>query len=119
MNCPLCNINLSEEKIFYEDSLFLVVRTKNLKGHRERIMIILKEHNPRVNYKVMEAALDILAEIGKKVFSYTPKWVIMDSTFATIKQHWHLVASDLNPKSDDFEQMLITKWVKIIDNVNS
>jgi len=81
-------------------------------------MIVLKEHQPRVTFKAKEMALDILAKIGKEAFKYTPKWVIMDTTFATIKQHWHLVASDLDPKSDDFDQILITKWIKVIDNVN-
>jgi hypothetical protein len=54
--------------------------------------------------------------VGKKVFSYAPKFVIMDSTFATINDHWHLVATDLNPNSEDFPQILATKWVSVIDN---
>jgi hypothetical protein len=52
-------------------------------------------------------------------FSYTPKFVIMDTTFATINDHWHLVATDLNPKSQDFDQILSTKWIKVIDNATT
>jgi len=40
----------------------------------------------------------------------------MDSTFATVNDHWHLVATDLNPKSKDYNQILATRWVTVIDN---
>ncbi len=80
-------------------------------------MIIYKRHEHTIPYKAYERALDILSKIGKNAFSYTPKFVIMDSTFATITDHWHLVATDLNPESEDFSQILATKWVSVIDNV--
>jgi hypothetical protein len=40
----------------------------------------------------------------------------MDTTFATINDHWHLVATDLDPESDDFKQILATRWIKVVDN---
>jgi len=114
--CPFCQLDLKTEKVYHEDRSFIVLKTANLKGHRERIMIIYKQHEHTISYKAYEHALDILSKIGKKAFSYTPKFVIMDSTFATINDHWHLVATDLNPKSEDFNQILATKWVSVIDN---
>jgi hypothetical protein len=108
---------LKREKVYHEDGSFIVLRTENLKGHRERIMIISKRHEHTIPYKAYEHALDILSKIGKKAFSYTPKFVIMDSTFATITDHWHLVATDLIPESKDFSQILATRWVSVIDNV--
>ena len=116
MSCPLCNLDLEKERKFYEDRSFIVLRTKTEKGHRERIMIISKRHEHTLPQKEYEHALDILTKIGKEVFNYTPKFVIMDSTFATINDHWHLVATDLNPKSEDFNQILATRWIKVIDN---
>lgn len=116
LNCPLCGLDLDREKIFYADQSFIVLRTKTLKGHRERIMIVYRKHEHTISYKAVERALDILSKIGRKVFSYTPKFVIMDSTFATINDHWHLVASDLDPKSEDFDQILATRWIKVVDN---
>jgi predicted enzyme involved in methoxymalonyl-ACP biosynthesis len=59
----------------------------------------------------------MLSEIGREVFKYTPKFVIVDSTFASINNNWHPVASDLDPKSEDFDQILSTKWIKVADNV--
>jgi hypothetical protein len=114
--CPLCELNLKEEKVFFEDSSFIVLETKNLKGHKERIMIVFKRHEHELPYRVVERALDIITKIGRKLFSYTPKFVILDSTFATINDHWHLVATDLDPKSEDFNQVLATRWIKVIDN---
>jgi hypothetical protein len=116
LNCPLCELNLKEEKVYFEDNSFIVLRTKKLKGHKERIMIVYKRHEHEISYKAVERALDILGKIGRKLFSYTPKFVIMDSTFATINDHWHLVASDLDPKSEDFDQILATRWIRIVDN---
>jgi hypothetical protein len=116
LNCPLCELNLKEEKVYFEDDPFTVLRTKKLKGHRERIMIVYKRHEHELPYRAVEHALDVLTNIGRKLFSYTPKFVIMDSTFATINDHWHLVATDLDPKSEDFDQILATRWIKVIDN---
>ena len=113
--CPLCNLKLEDEVIHGEYGPFLVLRTKDLKGHKERIMIVYKEHVHRINWKEYDAAIEFLIEVGKRVFNYTPKFVIMDSTFATITEHWHLVCTDLDPKSDDFDQIIKTKWLKVVD----
>jgi len=116
LSCPLCELDLKNEKIYYEDESFIVLRTKTLKGHRERVMIVYKKHEHTIPYKAYEHALHILSNIGRKVFSYTPKFVIMDTTFATINDHWHLVATDLDPKSEDFDQVLATRWIEVVDN---
>jgi hypothetical protein len=117
--CSLCNLDLTKEKKYYEDQSFMVLKTKTAKGHRERIMIIYKRHEHTIPQNAYEHALDVLTGIGKTVFSYTPKFVIMDTTFATINDHWHLVATDLNPKSQDFNQILSTRWIKVIDNTTA
>ncbi len=116
LKCPLCKLDLKEEKVYFEDDSFIVLRTKKLKGHKERVMIVFKRHEHTLPFRAVERALDILAKMGRKLFSYTPKFVIMDSTFATINDHWHLVATDLDPKSEDFDQILATRWIKVLDN---
>lgn len=116
VQCLLCRLDLKKEKIYYDDKSFLVLRTKNLKGHKERIMILYKQHEHTMPYKAFERALDMISDIGRRVFKYTPKFVIMDTTFATINDHWHLVATDLDPKSKDFDQILATRWIRFIDN---
>ena len=116
LKCPLCELDLREEKVYFEDDSFIVLRTKKLKGHKERVMIVSKRHEHVLPFRAVERALDILAKMGRKLFCYTPKFVIMDSTFATINDHWHLVATDLDPKSEDFDQILATRWIKVLDN---
>jgi len=44
--------------------------------------------------------------------------VIMDTTFATINDHWHLVATDLDSTSQDFDMILATRWIKVVDNIS-
>ncbi|MEM2104100.1 MAG: hypothetical protein QW717_04340 [Candidatus Bathyarchaeia archaeon] len=117
-NCPLCSLDMQKEKIFYQDDLFIVLRTAKLKGHRERIMIVYKQHQNTISYEEYERALKIVSDIGREVFKYAPKFVILDGTFASIKDHWHLVASDLDPKSEDFDQILATRWIKVLDNTH-
>lgn len=119
IGCPLCKLDLKKEKIFYDDRSFLILRTKDLKGHKERIMIVYKRHEHTISYKAIERALDLLSDMGRKVFSYTPKFVIMDATFATINDHWHLVGTDLDPMSKDFDQILSTRWIKVVDNATA
>jgi hypothetical protein len=116
VKCPLCELDVKREKIFHEDKSFITLRTENLKGHRERIMMVYKAHEHSIPHKLYERGLDILSKISRDVFSYTPKAVIMDSTFATINDHWHLVVTDLNPQSEDFDQILATRWVTVVDN---
>ena len=112
VNCPLCNL---KEVPYYEDDFISVVRTKNMKGHQERLMVVWKEH--LVNLPSYQEAYAImrLIEVGKKQFYYTPKFILMEGTFQSIKSHWHIVATDLNPESDDFRQILKTSWIEVID----
>jgi len=112
--CPLCNFSSKKEKIYYENDKIIIVRTKDLKGHKERIMVVTKDHVVNVPQELFEYAIYKLAEIGLKVFNYTPKFVIMESTFSGIKAHWHLVATDLDPNSKDFKQILATPWLEVV-----
>ena len=119
VGCPFCSLDPKKEKVFYEDNKFIILRTNDLKNHKERIMIVLKRHMHSISRKMYERALDLLAETGRKLFSYTPKFIVMDTTFATINDHWHLVATDLNPKSEDFDQILATRWIQFVDNTTN
>jgi hypothetical protein len=80
-------------------------------------MILYRRHQHVIPKKEYERALNVLSKIGREAFKYTPKFVILDSTFASINNRWYLVASDLDPKSEDFDQILSTKWIKVVDDV--
>ena len=49
--CPFCQLNLDKEHVYHEDRSFVVLRTTDLKGHRERIMVIYKQHEHTIPYK--------------------------------------------------------------------
>ncbi len=110
--CPLCN--LEDELTIYKDDKITICETKNRKGHRRRIMVVYNKHVRQVSEDIREYALKKLEEIGREVFSYTYKFVLLDSTYGSIPEHWHIVATDLDPNSDDFEQVLGTPWLKVI-----
>jgi len=117
--CPLCGVwDREPENVFYQDEEKAVVRTKYLKGHRERIMIVWKEHVREISEEARNRALKVLEEVGKRVFSYTPKFVIMEGNLARnsmVPDHWHLIASDLDPRAEDFEKILSTPWIGVVE----
>jgi len=113
-DCPLCNLETNKEIVFYEDDLIVILQTKKLKGHRKRIMVVWKEHYTNIPDSQYMYALVKLVDVGKKVFNYTPKFVVMEGTFQAIKHHWHLVATDLDCNSEDYEQILATPWLEVV-----
>lgn len=114
MSCPLCNVWEREpDNVFFENDKFVVMRTKNLKGHKERVMILSKEHVADINTEFTEV-LYFLRETIKPLFQYTSKVVVMDRTYGSIPDHWHYVVTDLDPNSDDFYQVLGTPWIEVI-----
>ena len=115
MGCPLCQVWEREpDNVFYEDEKWAVVRTLNLKGHRERIQIVLKEHRANASKDERNESINILKKISEKVFDYTYKVIILDGTYGSIPQHFHMVATDLEPYCEDFHQILGTPWLKVI-----
>jgi len=86
-----------------------------MKGHKERLMLLHKEHLKSLDEGSIGEAYLLLRNIGSKFFSYTNKWAIFEPVYATVPDHWHRVASDLDEKADDWKQILKTPRV-IIEN---
>jgi hypothetical protein len=104
--CPLCTI--PSEEVLMEFPRWRLARTKTMKGHKERLMIYHRDHVKTVDEQSVGEAHMILLTIGQKFFSYTAQWGIFEPVYATVPDHWHRVASDLDPGSDDYEQILKT-----------
>jgi len=111
MACALC-IAVETEAGLFEDDAVKILRTKNLKGHRERIMVVSKGHEP--NSWLETYMLKKLEDAGMKLFDYTYKFVIVATDYASVPDHPHFIASDLEP-GDDHLQLLGTRWIKVID----
>ena len=116
-SCPLCEA-IKNEPHLAENKDFVILRTKKMKGHKERIMIVFRVHVMELLSPSYNEGEAFLTEIGKQLFSYVPFFVIMEPTFASIKDHWHLVASDLDHTAEDYKQVLETEWRKVVSTVD-
>jgi hypothetical protein len=104
--CRLCKIPLKEVLVDFDR--WSLVRAKNLKGHRERLMLVSKRHSKQLDEGSIGEAYLLLNSIGQRFFGYADQWAIFESDFATIPDHWHRIASDLDANADDFQQILKT-----------
>jgi len=113
-DCPLCRAN-KEERFYYQDKWVKVLDTAKLKGHKKRIMVLLKTHRATVPEWLQAHMLEALERTGRRVFASEYKFVIMSPLNGNVPDHAHFVASDLNPNSDDWEQILATPWMRVVD----
>ena len=112
-SCPLCRI--SQEEVLAEFQRWKLARTKTMKGHRERLMLFHKDHVRTLDEGSIGEAYLLLMKAGSEFFAYTDKWAIFEPAYATVPDHWHRVASDLDKNADDDAQILKTPRM-IIDN---
>ncbi len=115
LQCPLCKIPQGE--VLAEFQSWKLARTKTMKGHKERLMLFHREHLKTLDEGSIGEAYLLLSQVGAKFFSYAEKWAIFEPVYATVPDHWHRVASDLNEKAQDYAQILKTPRT-IIDNHN-
>ncbi|TMH96221.1 hypothetical protein E6H37_03725 [Candidatus Bathyarchaeota archaeon] len=111
--CSLCNI--SQEEVLAEFPRWKLVRTKTMKGHRERLMLFHRDHVRTLDEGSIGEAYLLLMKAGAELFSYANKWAIFEPVYATVPNHWHRVASDLDEAAQDYDQILKTPRM-IIDN---
>jgi hypothetical protein len=111
--CPLCKISKAEVLVEFER--WRLARTKTMKGHKERLMLYHKDHIKTLDEGSIGEAYLLLMKVGSKFFSYTDKWAIFEPVYATVPDHWHRVASDLDKNAEDHAQILKTPRM-IIDN---
>src|SRR6266571_3010109 len=72
-------------------------------------MLYFREHVKTLDEQSIGEAYMLLLTIGRRYFSYTDRWAVFEPVYATVPDHWHRVASDLNPVSEDYEQILETR----------
>jgi hypothetical protein len=111
--CPLCRI--SQGEVLAEFERWKLARTKTMKGHKERLMLYHRDHTKTLDEGSIGEAYLLLMKIGSKFFSYTDKWAIFEPVYATVPDHWHRIASDLDKNAEDHAQILKTPRM-IIDN---
>jgi hypothetical protein len=80
-----------------------------MKGHKKRLMVLHKEHRGTLDEASIGEAYLLLSQAGAKFFSFAEKWAIFEPLYATVPDHWHRVASDLDEKAQDYGQILKTR----------
>src|SRR6266516_6702744 len=113
-SCPLCNI--PGQEVLAEFPRWRLARTKTMKQNKKRLMLNFREHVKTLDEQSIGEAYMLLLTIGRRSFSYTDRWAVFEPVYATVPDHWHRVASDLDPSSEDYEQIL--KTPRLIINTN-
>jgi len=108
--CPLCSIP-KYESLLYEDDKIYLVSTKDLRGHKVRVMAVTKRHTIEPTFEEQILADGILFEHMTKLMGKND-WYIVSSQFASIPQHWHRIAMDF-PLEEE-EDPMFTKTPKIM-----
>lgn len=98
-DCNLCNALKNEkDKFLYEDDDIVILPTKKMKGHKKRIMVVTKEHIGQFSLsydtKVNEERYTQQFIWFCREYFDEPTFCLNEPTYATMPEHWHLVASD-------------------------
>lgn len=111
--CPFCLLPQkmwAGETMYFMDDLLSIVMTKDLKGHKKRIMAVIHSHedtNPFLEAYMTEQ----LILIGPKIFKQD--FVILSDTFSRFAGHAHKIACLEDPNADDYKQVLDTERVVV------
>ncbi len=112
-DCPFCVMRDNMwrlETMYFMDDLLIIVKTKELKGHKNRIMAVV--HSDEDTNAFLEAyMMEQLKLIGPKIFKQD--FVILSDTFSQFAGHAHKVACLEDPNADDYEQVLKTERMKV------
>jgi len=107
----MCRILKYEKSEFlYEDKYMIIVPTKNMKGHKKRVMAISKDHVPNSNDMTM---LEEIFKYWCMDYFDEPTFVFCKPTYATFKEHWHRIACDWNGTPKEMQQLYYTPHVAI------
>ena len=110
MSCPLCTIPEREE-LLYSDSLVYLVKTSKMKGHKNRVMCSIRRHSEEPTFMEKVHIFSVIYDYMNSVMGVDP-WYLMDSTYCTIPDHYHLVSCDT--VSDDPEETTqMQKTIKV------
>ena len=108
-DCPLCSIP-TKESLLYEDDDVYMVPTVNMKGHEVRVMVCIKRHDINPSFLERTKSYAMLIDYMERVMKDEP-WYIVDDTYASIPDHWHLIACD--SKGTPEELALLEKTPKV------
>jgi len=108
-DCPLCKaLENEKDKFLYEDDSFVILPTKDMKGHHKRIMIVIKTHYQFHPSIIEKKAVKMFIDFCRKYFDEEPTFALVESTYARIPQHWHKIACDWFGTEKEIKQLHYT-----------
>jgi hypothetical protein len=108
--CPLCIIP-TKETLLFENELIYLVSTKDQKGHKVRVMSVIKCHSSTPTFEEQVLADGLLFEYMTRLMG-KEDWYIVSNQFASIPQHWHRIAVDF-PLEEE-EDPLFAQTPKVV-----
>ena len=127
-DCIICKVIETEDPVNWyihredsdEEMTFYVYKTKNMKGHRVRLMVMPNYHVAQMpDMDMMAAAIGIL-QVSMKIEMDNLKlkdenFFVFSDKHSTVMNHWHRVAStiDHDVLCDDFELILRTPTMTV------
>lgn len=108
-NCGLCRVLKEERNLYlYEDADVVILPTKTMKGHHKRIMLLTKKHVKDLPKKVEDEFINRFIVFCKKYFDEEPTFALVESTYASIPEHWHRIACDWFGTEKEIQQLHYT-----------
>lgn len=107
--CSICTIPEREELLYSNEEIFLV-QTKQLKGHDHRIMACIYEHRKEPTFTERSNAYAIVNDYMNRVMN-GEEWLLVEDKFASLPDHWHLIASCKKGTPEELEALKKTPTV--------
>jgi len=116
-DCPLCQALINESnKFLYEDDEIVILQTKTMKGHHKRVMLVSKGHS-RFMFDENWYVHKFFRAWCQVYFDEEPTFVICESAFSTVKNHWHVIACDWYGTEKEIEQLHYTPHTTYETNI--
>jgi hypothetical protein len=109
-NCPLCSIP-QRETLIYEDDKIYLVESKDQRGHKVRVMSVVKRHTTTPTFEEQITAVGKLIEYMSNLMK-DQDWYLISPKYASVPQHVHWVACDA-PLEDECDPQFI-KTPKVV-----
>jgi len=109
MKCKLCNaLENEKDKYLYEDEFCVILPTKNMKGHHKRVMIVSKEHDVKDGDSLTRFLIVRFIKFCEEYFDEEPTFALVEPTYASIPDHWHIIACDWFGTPEEMQQLHYT-----------
>lgn len=105
INCPLCCIP-TKEAVIHENDIAYLVSTRNQKGHKVRVMAVIKRHTSTPTHEEKLTVYDMLYNYMTNLMK-NQVWYIVSSKYASVPEHFHVIACDL-PMEEEEDPLFAT-----------